>query len=173
MKRTCGDCTLCCVVMPVREITKRANVRCEYLRGLLSINGGVGCSIYRDRPFGCRTFNCMWLKGADAGARPDQSHLVIDQAPDFVECVDDDTGAVTRVVIIQVWIDPAYPEAHRDPDFRRWLRWTNRPALIRYGGDRAMLLAYQDGEWIEKDTNFSAGREHTPQEISETVKASI
>jgi hypothetical protein len=150
--------------MPVKEIGKAANVRCSHLRSILHADG-VGCSIYHKRPNGCRVFSCMWLKGADIGRRPDQTHLVVDPSPDFVEAQDDDTGKTIKLIVIQVWVDPAYPLAHRDAAFRDWLRSTNRPALIRYGSHRGMLLAYQNCRWFEIESNTQSRPEHTPEEI--------
>lgn len=43
MNRVCGDCQLCCLLMPVEEMGKKASVRCKYQRA------GKGCSIYPRR----------------------------------------------------------------------------------------------------------------------------
>lgn len=167
--RQCGECTLCCVVMPVSEIGKKANVRCSHLRSILHAGGGVGCSIYHNRPPGCRRFSCVWLRGADIGRRPDQSHLVVDPSVDFVETSNDDTGERTKILVIQVWIDPAFPLAHRDTDFRKWLRSTGRPALIRSSSNQALFLVYQENKWFEIESKNATGQ-HTPEEIMEAAR---
>ena len=51
--RTCGDCTLCCQVLDIPELTKPA--------GRLCVHANAGCNIYPDRPEPCRTFTCGWL----------------------------------------------------------------------------------------------------------------
>src|SRR4051794_5306943 len=54
--KTCGDCTLCCkllsVVLPDGEHKEDA-AWCKHC--------AAGCTIYPDRPEGCRTFTCLWL----------------------------------------------------------------------------------------------------------------
>jgi hypothetical protein len=65
--------------------------------------------------------------------------------------------------VLQVWVDPARPKAHRDPMLRAYLALMaerhRMAALIRWGypdqeGREAMFLAApclsDDGEWIER-----------------------
>ncbi len=40
---------------------------------------GVGCKIYKARPFGCASFTCRWLEGHGKDEdRPDKAGVVID-----------------------------------------------------------------------------------------------
>jgi Fe-S-cluster containining protein len=65
--RSCGDCTVCCTVMAVRELGKPLRSRCEHLCG-------KGCGIYDSRPKSCREFECVWLQGhiGNEEQRPDK-----------------------------------------------------------------------------------------------------
>jgi len=38
MNRTCGGCTLCCKLLPVRELKKPANTRCQHQRAEICKN---------------------------------------------------------------------------------------------------------------------------------------
>jgi len=74
MKRQCGQCNECCTVMAVTEIDKPVMTRCEKL---VAFNGKGCCSIYQDRPGGCKTFKCGWLMGGfKQKHRPDRSGIV-------------------------------------------------------------------------------------------------
>jgi Fe-S-cluster containining protein len=200
--RHCGDCQLCCRLLPMRadsfepeqfrqlyqemidrglehetrvtmtpEFDKPAGERCKHQRH------GKGCAIYRQRPFGCRVWRCMWLQN-DTGdlPRPDRLHLVVDVVPDFV-VLHQDSGEMINLLVLQVWIDPKHRDAHRDPAFRAWLAErsarTGEAALIRYSDSDAMLLAppaiSEDHEWHEKGTNVGPRPQHTPEEVFEAV----
>src|SRR5580698_1258587 len=78
--RTCGDCTLCCKLVPVREgviingknvagLNKGANEKCPYQTHKC-------CTVYDRRPVACRMWNCRWLVADDTTdlSRPDRSH---------------------------------------------------------------------------------------------------
>src|SRR5512143_3522923 len=119
--RTCGDCQLCCKLLPVhsRELTQYAGIfemhkpsgqRCQYQKF------GVGCAIYGRRPTACRMWTCQWLIGAFKGTRPDRSHYVIDSTLDRIVVTDNKTGKRTVIPAVQVWVDPRNPKAHEDPD---------------------------------------------------------
>lgn len=179
MNRACGDCQLCCKLLPLRSrdddatmramvgagmpaptwgadmvpaFDKPANTRCQHQRH------GKGCAIYARRPLSCRLWSCRWLNGDDTAdqRRPDHAHLVIDCMPDYVTVRDNRTGELQRSEVVQVWVDPAYPDAHRDPTFRAYaLRLAERwaMALIRNGSNDAFLLVpptiASDGQWHE------------------------
>jgi hypothetical protein len=54
-ERQCGDCSMCCKVMRVEEISKPEHQWCQHARP------GIGCAIYETRPAKCRVFRCGWL----------------------------------------------------------------------------------------------------------------
>jgi hypothetical protein len=160
MKRECGECSLCCKLLPMKEFNKPAGVRCQHQRH------GVGCNIYPRRPMACHIWICRWLKGDDTGSRPDRAHLVVDIMPDFVTLMQSN-GEATNVPVLQVWIDPAYPDAHRDPKLRRFIEKQNMAALIRLNAHDAFIIAppsvSADGKWYEGETQI-AEKMHTAEE---------
>jgi hypothetical protein len=83
----------------------------------------------------------MWLTDREDAAdlkRPDGVHYVIDTVPDVVRVDGVDVGAV------QVWVDPAYPDAHEDEALRdfldHWGREASMVAIIRYSHDSGFVL---------------------------------
>jgi hypothetical protein len=177
--RRCGDCQLCCKLLPISardtsgtvramvsagwakpnefadaipEFDKPANTRCKHQRH------GKGCGIYASRPLSCRLWSCRWLSETDTADqhRPDHSHVVIDAVPDAVVLQDKLTGERREIEVIQIWVDPAYADAHQDPALRAYVvRQAERGALalIRNGSFDAFLLvppaSASDGVWHE------------------------
>ena len=130
MKRKCGACTLCCRLLPVRELDKPANTRCQFQRN-------TGCRVYRkyDRgfPMSCGLWSCQWLTRptTEALKRPDRSHYVIDAQPDMIRVNNKDTGESQELACLQVWVDPGFPEAWHDPALLAFIDASGQPALIR------------------------------------------
>ena len=152
MERRCGECNLCCTLLPVRSLDKKGGERCKHARGL-------GCKVYHKEgmPIECKLWNCRWLIDPTTTKllRPDISHYVIDIMPDFVTSPQAN-GRDIKVPVLQVWIDPRYPDAHRDPNFREWVR-QHEPqcaVLCRFGEMEAILLIpphmSSNGEWEER-----------------------
>lgn len=161
-RRRCNGCTLCCKLIPVRSIGKDAGTRCRH-------QTFKGCSIYARRPAECVFWTCRWLAADDTAelSRPDRSHYVIDVMPDYVTIVHDDTGERQTVPVVQIWVDPKYPEAHRDPALRRYLMRRGEQgtaAIIRYTATTGFVLwppnMSTDGQWHATDTAASM-REHS------------
>jgi hypothetical protein len=75
--------------------------------------------------------------------------------PDFIGCRNGDDGEVVNMPVVQVWVDPKFPAAHRDPALRRYLGAIGQIAVIRYGSRKCMLLVppsmTSDGEWMERE----------------------
>lgn len=137
MRRECGGCTLCCRLLPVKTIDKLAGHRCQHQRT------GKGCAVYRTGlPLACALWTCRWLGNDDTAtlSRPDRSHYVIDVMPDFITMGNSQTGERQHLEIIQVWIDPKFPDAHEDPELRAYLIRQNKPALLRYDAVEAFVL---------------------------------
>jgi len=168
--RACRECTLCCKLLPVRELGKAASIPCSHQRT------GKGCTIYARRPFSCSIWSCGWLIDEDGGAlaRPDHSHYIIDPSPDYVEIRYDDGRQTERLGVVQVWVDPRFPHAHRDPALRDWLERrafkTQQAGLIRIGSCDAFVLfppsMCEDGQWHEKAGGGM--KEHSMAEILQT-----
>jgi hypothetical protein len=166
--RHCGDCQLCCKLLPVRAVHKRGGVKCQHQKF------GVGCAIYAKLEMispECRLWNCAWLGNAAGDlARPDRSHIVVDVMPDFVTV--GDNGQTLPAV--QVWIDPKHRDSHRDPALRAYLERRGRDdgacAVIRFGEADGFVLfppALTGGGWIEHTTAWCE-KAHT---FLEVVKA--
>lgn len=190
--RQCGDCQLCCRLLPMkagadarydpetlrmlmelgvlekgaqmmRDFDKPASERCPHQRH------GKGCTVYAQRPFGCRVWNCRWLVNDDTAElpRPDRSHYVIDVSPDFILAGNGDK--METVPVIQVWLDPHYPDAHKDPKLRAYLQRRGEEgfaALIRLDNKDAWVLippALTGAGWVERHTAVGR-REHTAAE---------
>jgi hypothetical protein len=154
-RRRCGDCQLCCKLLPVRTLAKVAGEKCKHQRH------GKGCSVYEKPgfPAECRMWSCRWLLGMDTAdmSRPDRVHYVIDVMPDSLIVTDNATGQSETAPCIQVWVDPDYPDAHRDPALRAYLMRRAAEgvvALIRYDNREGMVLAapsLTDGQgWVER-----------------------
>ena len=154
MKRECGDCQLCCRLLAVRALDKKAGERCQHQKF------HKGCTVYKSAamPPECRLWNCRWLVNDDTGdlPRPDRSHYVVDIMPDFITIVDNETGDRRDIQVVQIWIDPAHPEAHRDPALRRYMMRRAEQgiaALVRFEARKALMVfapAFApDGQWHE------------------------
>jgi hypothetical protein len=155
MKRECGACQACCSLLPVKEIGKKTGERCQHQKY------GVGCKIHEKRffyPNSCRVWNCAWLGDPDTAklSRPDRSHYVVDIMPDFIVLGDDPVNG-QKVQAVQVWVDPAYPHAHRDPALREFLLKIatehGAVAVIRYNSTESIVLVAppmaENGQWTE------------------------
>ena len=161
MNRICGDCTLCCRVVPVADLHKGANQRCRH-------QTHKGCRVYarldQVSP-SCRLWSCQWLVNPDAGElrRPDRAHYVIDIMPDFVGVQDNATGETRDLPVMQIWADPQHPDAWRhDMALRRYIERAcdaeGLIAVIRFSATEAVVLVpprmAHDGEWHEQVTKL-------------------
>lgn len=167
MTRACGDCQLCCKLMPVRSVGKGAGERCKHQRH------GKGCAVYRDLWMispECKLWNCAWLGDPATAAlsRPDRSHYVIDVMPDFI-VVNDPVEGKINVQVVQVWCDPKYPNAHRDPALRAYLEKRGLACLVRYDNEQAIVLMppamMVNHEWLERSTGLNQAKTHTFAEV--------
>jgi hypothetical protein len=171
MSRACGDCQLCCKLMPVRSVGKGAHERCKHQRH------HKGCAVYanlwRVSPE-CKLWNCAWLGDESTAAlsRPDRSHYVIDIMPDFIT-VNDPVQGRQNVQVLQIWCDPDYPDAHRDPALRAFIERRGMAALVRYDNERAVVLMppsmMSSGQWSERSTDLNRNSTHTFAQIVEAL----
>lgn len=143
--RHCGSCTLCCTLVPVGELRKPANTRCEH-------QFSKGCRIYPSRPPSCRAWNCAWLTDPTTLhlRRPDKVGYVIDSMPDYPTTVED--GVQQTIVVSQIWVSAKTPEIWRhDRQLFKWIKASGRPAIVRVGNARATMVVppalMQDREW--------------------------
>lgn len=196
MNRTCGGCTLCCKLLPMQHADKHeyldvaeqmilaGMVEDNYFRGAMQDfdkpagkpcpyqRHNKGCKVYAKRPFGCRVWNCQWLGNTDTAAlaRPDRSHYVIDISPDYVIAGDDQTGESYTLPVMQVWVDPGFRDAYKDPAFLAFLKkqidsGVVMGAIIRWNErEDSMTLFYANGKWIEKTAGYIEPRSHSAME---------
>jgi hypothetical protein len=167
--RRCGDCQLCCKLLPVRSLNKGAGVRCQHQRH------HKGCNIYQKAgfPSECGAWSCRWLTGNDTAdlSRPDRSHYVVDIMPDFVTLRDDAAGTRQDIEVVQIWVDPGYPNAHRDPALRAYLERRakeNVVGIVRWDNERAMVIfppaLSENRQWNEVETRFKV-KVHSVDEV--------
>jgi hypothetical protein len=148
--RACRSCTLCCTLLPVDlygDEYKPATTRCRFQKH-------DGCGVYADRPRPCRVWSCRWLFDplTKSMRRPDHAGYVIDAMLDTVAVNGHPVNAV------QVWCDPARPEAWRDPQLRAYLDEVVKRfeivVLVRFGSSRAICLLPPgltgEPDWVEQ-----------------------
>jgi Fe-S-cluster containining protein len=165
--RSCGDCQLCCKLLPVPPLHKAASVRCGHQRA------GKGCAIYPQRPLACRLFSCRWLADPDLAGmpRPDRCHYVVDIEPDYVTMTRPDKEPV-RITVQQIWVDLAFPDAWRSDECRALMarmaeryriasiiRWNSRDAVVVFPPAMA-----SDHQWHEERGNVEH-RNETEREV--------
>ena len=166
--RQCGGCSLCCKLLPmdIDNLHKPAGKRCPHQRH------SKGCAIYARRPHCCRLWNCRWLAANDTDdlRRPDRSHYVLDIMPDFVTLEHNETHERTNIQVVQVWCDPDYPDAWKDPALLAYLERRGKEgtaALVRFNSRDAITVfppaMCADGQW-HANSNMTLEREHTAEE---------
>jgi hypothetical protein len=169
--RSCGTCTLCCKLLPVKSVSKLAGQKCQHQRY------GKGCMIYADRPRECRTWWCRWLSDprTQGLSRPDRAHYVIDLEYDKIVVQDKQTGAEHSTSVLQVWIDPAFPGAHRDAGLRSYIERLNIPAIVRLNSKDGFLLVppalNHDGDgWRELPMEMATKRDRMGVPLADSVE---
>jgi len=90
--RSCGSCSLCCTVLRVDELGKRAGEDCSHQRvgiatdltdatdtTIATAATEGGCGIYATRPTICRSYRCLWRQGGlEEDERPDLTGGIVD-----------------------------------------------------------------------------------------------
>jgi hypothetical protein len=148
MPNSCGGCTQCCRLVPVKELELPAFTRCQHERSAPFAT--PGCAIYADRPPSCRLWSCQWLtEGWNADMRPDRCGVVVDPVPDLVRI----NG--TEHAAFQFWAAPGHEMAfEKQPVLALVLAATAEGAVVLWrqaGSDGQLsraLLRGPDGELI-------------------------
>jgi hypothetical protein len=151
--RVCSDCQLCCRLVPVPEIRKAAGARCVHARY------GKGCAIHAHRPISCRTWSCRWLADPRTTGmpRPDRCHYVIDMMAGEFVLRPPGAKEPMKVAAVLVYLDPAFPHAHRASELRAYLlrmaKLHGAPTVVRVDGrDKLAIIPppiSPDGKWQE------------------------
>ncbi len=172
--RSCGGCTLCCKLLAVNELGKLAGQHCQHQ------SAAKGCKVYHDSrrmPGSCRLWNCQWIIGQLPRdlRRPDRAHYVVDMIPDYVNAVFD--NETINIPVVQVWCDPDFPNAHRDPALRAWLDAERTCALIRFSASYALFIAppsvNSEGVWYEDVPRESGEKQHALDDILAVTGARV
>jgi hypothetical protein len=134
----------------VRDFDKPAGERCQFQRH-------TGCSVYRNRPLGCRMWSCRWLVNDDTAdmRRPDRAGYVIDLVPDFIRYREGPEGEGTPVEVVQIWIDPKRRDAWRDDkELTAYIERRadeGKAAILRFSEREAIIVIApamaDDGQW--------------------------
>jgi len=177
--RVCGSCSLCCKLLPIPgpPLHKPANTRCKHQKH------SKGCGIYATRPMPCRAFACRWLADRETAglSRPDRSHCVIDIEADYIEMLDEDgSGEPRKLGVVQIWCDPAFPDAHRAPDLRAYMvrvaEQYGYATIIRYDESDAFVVfpppLSSDRQWHERGGTIKA-RTRDEAEILRRYKVGV
>ena len=154
--RECGECTLCCKVMAIEQISKPASTWCPHCKP------GRGCRIYPERPDECRTFNCLWLVNdrLDEHWRPSKSKLVLTTSEDGIE----------------VRCDPGFPDAWRKPPFHGEIRqWavsgeTHDVTVVVVIGQKMILVTDRKTLCSGSHTLDPESRAHVLSTMSSTLR---
>lgn len=168
--RQCGSCNLCCKLLPVQPLDKKAGERCKYLKFQ------KGCTVYHraEMPMDCWLWNCRWLVNNDTAdlRRPDHAHYVIDIMPDYITL--QANGSTQEIQVAQVWIDPKYPNAHRDPALRSWMfrrAEEGIATLVRFNWKDCLTIFAPpfdvNGEWHE----IRGGRSDAEHSLTDIMAA--
>lgn len=160
--RACDGCTMCCFLLPVRSIGKKAHTKCQH-----QVEGG--CGIYAQRPFDCFVWSCAWALGADLD-KPSEAGYLIDASPDFVTVAREGEADV-HIPVLQVWLDPERPDAHRSPLLRDFLDAKRIPGLCRVTNQSEGFVLVppsiaSDNKWHALTSNVTMEHEHSADEIA-------
>ena len=157
MKRECGECQLCCKLLPVVSLNKVANQKCEFQKF------HKGCTVYRTKkmPIECHVWSCRWITSQlpDNMARPDRVHFVVDTMPDNIVIQDHEADTSHAMECIVVWCDPKHPLAYRNPDLYNWIAEKNKVLMVRMNSRDSIIVfppaLNSTHEWAEVTTEAS------------------
>lgn len=132
--RACGNCTLCCKLVPIdtEELTKPGGEWCPHCKI------GKGCGIYAERPLACRTWTCMWLTNADVAEYwyPAKCKMVLSWIPG----IGTREGEVIQSPTLEIHVDPGCPNRWREEPWHSDIRRTAKLLLDERGGQTFILL---------------------------------
>ena len=76
----CGECTLCCYLLTVPAMNKKAGVLCQAC--VLK----KGCKIYTNRPQECKEFKCAYyqMEKVNISLRPDNCKMIFEKVSDQI-----------------------------------------------------------------------------------------
>jgi len=170
--RQCGECSLCCRLIPVAEIGKKTGERCSFQRF------GKGCTVHGpQQPRQCREWSCAWLLLPMLTLpRPDRAGFIVDLSVDVV-VFGADVFTGKKVDALQIWADPKRPDAWRAavPWIKEAIGEREAVAVIRFGAEGGITLVpprlSDDGQWVEVDNRvMSPGHAQTVRRLRDEEK---
>jgi hypothetical protein len=113
--RACGECSLCCKLLHVKELDKPANKWCPHCAP-----GKGGCTIWGRTPDICRLYFCGWriTRGFGDEWFPLKSHMVVS------------LNQQNAVQVLMITVDPLHSEIWRSEPYYRQLRELARRGRI-------------------------------------------
>lgn len=124
----CQDCTGCCIVFEVKDVSKAFGEPCKHLGKTLF---GTGCQIYEERPDACKRYVCLWL---DSQRRPEVPSFPEKMRPDVTKCVLGWPWGEDRETLF-VYPYPDHDDAWQKPPVSNYLR-----AVLAKGGKVVVVV---------------------------------
>jgi hypothetical protein len=123
----CGECTLCCFMLAIKELGKPVNTDC--------IHCDHGCKIHGNHPKECSEFNCMYIQvtDIDIGLRSDKCKVIFEKmTDDLIIGTLDARHKMTKEAKaqIQAFLDQGYTVKLGASDFRKPITW--QPTIQTY-----------------------------------------
>jgi hypothetical protein len=128
-KRECGDCSECCVHLPINDakLQKPRQTPCVHLC--------KGCAIYKDRPPVCKGYQCYWLSGElPEYLKPNQTGLLFGHK-------NTDSGSVIQITERE----PGVIDANWERCRQAVLRINQRRQAKGQSSQRAAVFLYATG----------------------------
>jgi hypothetical protein len=136
--RTCGTCSLCCKLVPVKEDDweKPAGKWCEHCVT------GKGCGIYATRPMACRSWSCQWLVNPLFGDHwfPAKAKMVVSWVPDLLG----NKGGNQYEVLV----DPGFPNRWREEPWHSDLREIASAGFGMAQAEFRVMVRAADRSWM-------------------------
>lgn len=128
--KSCGTCTLCCKVLEIDELQKKAGVWCA------DCLPNHGCAIYSRRPDVCRDYECLWLteRSLPQTLKPERTGTILMEDAETDE--------------YQAVCDPEKPFAWRQPLVFKHLvgKAKEGRTVVARAGLKAWRI-FESGEW--------------------------
>lgn len=102
----CGNCTLCCELLPIVELNKPESTLCGYC------TSNKGCNIYNTRPQSCIDFKCLYNLSdeMDIELRPDNTDVIFEKITEdiYLGLVNPKNLIAWKSKVVQDYIDTLY-----------------------------------------------------------------
>jgi len=119
---------------------------------------------------------------AETVNRPDYCHYVVDTVPDFIHVTNQATGVINKILAVQIWCDPLFPEAYKDVKLNDLLIKLNKKqlivAIIRFDENSDTYVIVPPNNFLNTSDEWEIiyspckETEHSLEEIAEVVKNS-